>query len=156
MRGNILHGDGKRWAAALAVASAVILPFISVLSADDFWMGEDELRDAFAGTTIDGHYSDGRYFTERYRVDMGLEYNEGPREASGHWSVVSGTFCTIYENDPTGGCFRVARVGKNCFEFYFVTRSEVQAEEREFGKPGWTARGWIKGRKATCQDEPIV
>ena len=106
--------------------------------------------------TIDGQYADGRYFTERYGADMALDYSEGPRETTGHWSVVSGTFCTIYNGDPSGGCFRVARIGANCFEFYFVARTEDEVRRREDGKPGWTARGWVKGKKATCQDEPIV
>ena len=46
------------------------------------------------------------------------------RECGGHWSVASGTFCTIYDDDPTGGCFRVQKTGANCFEFYFVARTE--------------------------------
>lgn len=78
---------------------------------------------------------------------MMLDYFEGPREATGHWSVVSDTFCTIYGDDPSGGCFRVARIGANCFEFYFVARTEDQVRRREDGKPGWTTRGWVKGRK---------
>ena len=124
--------------------------------AQEFWMPDEELTATFAGVTIDGEYVDGRYFTERYHNDMALEYFEGPREAKGHWSVVSGTFCTIYSGDPSGGCFRVARIGSNCFEFYFVARTEEQVRRNEDGKPGWTARGWVKGKKATCQDEPIV
>jgi len=141
-----------------AVVAMVVLAgsFFSAAAAQEFWMENDELTATVAGVTINGEYADGRYFTERYDSDMALEYSEGPREVSGHWSVVSGRFCTIYSNDPTGGCFRVARIGLNCFEFYFVARTEDQVRRREDGKPGWTARGWVKGRKATCQDEPIV
>jgi len=124
--------------------------------ADDFWMADEDLQATFAGVTIDGHYADGRHFTERYGSDMALDYSEGPRQTTGHWSVASGTFCTIYEGDPSGGCFRVARVGANCFEFYFVARTEDQVRRRQDGKPGWSARGWVKGRSATCRDEPIV
>lgn len=138
--------------AVLAAAGLVV----SAALANEFWMRAEELQAAFAGTTIDGHYSDGRHFTERYDSDNALKYFEGPRQTSGHWSVVSNSFCTIYDGDPSGGCFRVARIGANCFEFYFIARTEDQVRRREDGKPGWTARGWVKGHRATCQDEPIV
>lgn len=153
-----MRSKSRGWAKLLSapVACAAMGFLVQTAVANEFWMEADELMETFAGVTIYGHYSDGRHFSERYGNDMALEYSEGPREVSGHWSVVSGTFCTIYENDPTGGCFRVARVGANCFEFYFVTRSEEEAKAREFGKPGWTARGWVKGRQSTCRDEPIV
>lgn len=136
------------------VAGAVALS--ATATAAKQWMGEDELRATFAGVTIDGQYEDGRGFTERYRSDMAVAYSEGPRETTGHWSVISDTFCTIYRGDPTGGCFRVTRIGDNCFEFYFVARTEAQVRRRNERKPGWTARGWIKGLPATCVEEPIV
>lgn len=154
MRSNP-NGCG-RLTSLVAVACAAVGLVAQVAAGGEFWMEGEELKETFSGVTIDGHYSDGRYFTERYGRDMALQYSEGPREVSGHWSVISGAFCTIYENDPAGGCFRVVRVGANCFEFYFVTRSEEEAEAGEFGKPGWTARGWVKGRRSTCQEEPIV
>lgn len=151
-----MTGGRSAWVCIAIPFAAAVMSWSAPTRAQDFWMGAEELKLAFNGVTIDGHYSDGRHFTERYRDDSGLEYYEGPREVSGHWSVVSDTFCTIYANDPSGGCFRVARVGSNCFEFYFVARTEDQVRKREDGKPGWTARGWVKGRKATCQEEPIV
>ena len=136
------------------VAGAVALS--ATATAAKQWMGEDELRATFAGVTIDGQYEDGRGFTESYRSDMAVAYSEGPRETTGHWSVISDTFCTIYRGDHTGGCFRVTRIGDNCFEFYFVARTEAQVRRRNESKPGWTARGWIKGLPATCVEEPIV
>ena len=128
----------------------------STVAAAKRWMGEEELMSTFSGVTIDGQYEDGRHFTESYRGDMALAYSEGPRETTGHWSVISDRFCTIYRGDPSGGCFRVTRIGENCFEFYFVARTEAQVRRRNEGKPGWTARGWIKGSPATCLDAPIV
>lgn len=124
--------------------------------AEPAWMGEGELSSTFSGSTINGHYADGRTFTERYFDDRALAYSEGPREATGHWSVISGTFCTIYSGDPSGGCFRVAQIGNNCFEFYFVARTEEQVRRNDDGKPGWTARAWISDRPATCKEDPIV
>lgn len=155
MRSLVQIGWRRARRAAMAVIAASGGLMLQAV-AEEFWMGDEELSAAFAGVTIDGQYADGRYFTERYGADMALDYSEGPRETTGHWSVVSGTFCTIYNGDPSGGCFRVARIGANCFEFYFVARTEDEVRRREDGKPGWTARGWVKGKKATCRDEPIV
>jgi hypothetical protein len=120
------------------------------------WMADEDLRATFGGVTVDGHYVDGRRFSEQYEIDMGLVYSEGPRETTGHWSVISGSFCTIYDGDPTGGCFKVARSGANCFEFYFIARTEEQVRQRKGGQPGWTARAWIKGLPDTCREEPMV
>lgn len=124
--------------------------------AEELFMADEELSETFAGVTIDGHYADGRTFTERYNEDMALSYSEGLRRSKGHWSVISGAFCTIYTGDPSGGCFKVTRIGPNCFEFYFVARTEEEMRRRDDGKPGWTARAWIQGRPPTCREDPIV
>ena len=120
------------------------------------WMAETALAEAFSGTTIDGHYADGRTFEERYHRDQRIDYVEPGRESSGRWSVAAGAFCTIYNDDPTGGCYRVRRIGKNCFEFYFVARSVSEAVVRPLDTPAWTARGWRRGETSTCLDDPIV
>ncbi len=137
---------------------AIVLSLVSAVGAFSYspWMAEQDLRETFGGVTVDGHYSDGRRFSEQYNKDMGLIYSEGPRESAGHWSVIAGAFCTIYDGDPSGGCFKVARSGENCFEFYFIARTEDEVRRRKNGKPGWTARAWIKGRAGTCREEPIV
>lgn len=110
----------------------------------------DEIRAALGGKTIDGHYRNGRTFTESYTDAGRLDYRDELRQSGGHWSIVNGTFCTIYDTDPTGGCFRVRRSGANCFEFYFVARTEEEA--RTPRDPDWTARGWLNDRKSTCVD----
>lgn len=142
--------------ARLALSALFAVGVLSSVLAAKQWMGEEELRATFAGVTVDGNYEDGRSFTESYRGDMAVAYSEGLRETMGHWSVISDTFCTIYKGDPSGGCFRVTRIGANCFEFYFVARTEAQVRRRNEGKPGWTARAWIKNQPASCQEEPIV
>jgi hypothetical protein len=146
------------WSTYLQSLFAVVAGFglCHAAFAEPAWMGEGELSTTFSGATINGHYIDGRKFTERYFDDKALTYSEGPRQATGHWSVISGTFCTIYTGDPSGGCFRVAQIGNNCFEFYFVARTEEQVRRRDNGKPGWTAKAWISDRPATCDEEPIV
>ncbi len=141
--------------AAAALTAAVAASARPVLAVPA-WMSEQEIASTFSGLTIDGEYADGRRFTETYAQDNSVVYEDGPVTAGGHWSVKGGAFCTIYDGDPAGGCFRVAEIGANCFEFYFVTRTEEEAEKRELGKPAWTARGWRKDRPATCREEASV
>lgn len=115
------------------------------------WMSEADILARFKGAEIDGHYANGRTFSENYRADGRLDYQERDRTNGGRWSVEAGAFCTIYDRDPTGGCFRVKKVGQNCFEFYFIARTEAQLR-RDPIEPSWTARGWVRTEAATCTD----
>jgi hypothetical protein len=140
----------------LAATTAMFTAAAAAVPATPKWMGDTDIRAAFAGTTIEGIYSNGETFNESYLASGRIDYVEAKRQMVGHWSVVNAQFCTIYDSSPTGGCFRVARLGPNCFEFYFQTRDEKQAAEPDPGTPSWTARGWRKGEKATCNEQPVV
>ncbi len=120
------------------------------------WLDGHEIASALAGKTLEGRYASGRAFTERYGPDGSIAYMEGGRTLGGHWSVTAGTLCTIYDTDPTGGCFRVSRVSDNCFEFYFTARTEVAAPGPNGAKPHWTARGSVSGQASACQDGASV
>lgn len=116
------------------------------------WLKDDAIKAALSGQTLEGRYANGRTFTESYQTNGRVAYVERGATIGGRWSVTEGTLCTIYDTDPTGGCFRVAKVGKNCFEFYFAARSEQQAPGPDDAKPQWTARGAISGLDVACQD----
>lgn len=133
-------------AALLSAAALAQLP----------WMSGPQIEQALAGRTIDGMYASGRRFTERYLEGGALEYVENGIRLTGRWSITAGTLCTLYDTDPTGGCFRVLPSGSNCYEFYFVARNEEQAREPEPGAPSWTARGAIEGSPAACPDDANV
>lgn len=121
--------------------------------AESGWLSADEISAALSGKTLEGRYASGRAFTERYKADGRVEYSEaGGMAAGGHWSITAGTFCTIYDGDTSGGCFLVARVGRNCFEFYFTTRTEEDALRRGADDPSWTARGSVAGEATSCED----
>jgi hypothetical protein len=120
------------------------------------WMDEAALTMAFAGKTIQGNYASGKSFTETYKSDGAIDYREKDIAYKGHWSLQAGSFCTIYHSDPTGGCYQVRQVSDNCFEFYFVTRTEAQAAEHDLGRPSWTARAAVSDRDATCNEKPAV
>lgn len=128
------------------LASAMAMP----LAATDGWMGDSDLSAAFKAKTVNGHYKNGDRFTETYAVDGSVAYRDDGRESGGHWSVESGTFCTIYDDDPAGGCFRVKRAGSNCYEFYFVARTEAEASQGRTKKPDWVAQAWFKDQVSTC------
>lgn len=127
----------------------------AVTVAEPGWLSEAEMQQAFAGTTLEGRYGNGRPFTESYHHDGRIEYQERGNIVRGRWSLESGTFCTIYDVDPTGGCYRVKKVKANCFEFYFVARTQQQAREDQ-RDPSWTARGSVSGRPGSCAEESIV
>lgn len=118
--------------------------------ATEGFMAEADIRAALGGQAIDGHYRNGRTFSESYAADGRISYRDDYRASGGRWSLVNGAFCTIYDGDPSGGCFRVRRSGANCFEFYFVARTEEEAKAPR--KPDWTARGWRSDAKSTCVD----
>jgi hypothetical protein len=130
---------------------------LSDASGDDgAWMTGTDISQAFVGKTIEGWYVDGRPFTERYGPDSRLAYSESGRTIVGRWSITAGTLCTIYDTDPTGGCFRVSRVSENCFVFYFVARAEEAVPRAETSDLYWVARGSISGEAATCPDGASV
>lgn len=120
------------------------------------WMAGEDIVATFKGVTIGGHYADKRHFTERYGADGKIVYEEPYRRNVGRWSVRGGAFCTIYDRDPTGGCYRVRRLSKNCFAFYFVARTGQQAEETPLGDPKWTAKGWRTDSPSTCEEAGVV
>ncbi|MFN0219831.1 MAG: hypothetical protein ACKVP4_13570 [Hyphomicrobium sp.] len=138
--------------AAAALAMGAIGAAVTELRADDRWLNDSEILDVFHDRTIEGSYASGRSFTESYRANGSVEYSERGVSMGGYWSVTSGTLCTIYELDPAGGCFRVARVGENCFEFYFAARTEKAAPGPDEEKPAWTARGSIRGKSTACPE----
>jgi len=120
------------------------------------WLSDAEIMQRFNNATIDGRYASGKAFTERYGNDGHLIYSERGVTLGGHWSVTEGTLCTIYDNDVSGGCYRVSRVAPNCYEFYFVSRTEEAAPGPNDGTPRWTARGAVQGQASSCKDEPSV
>lgn len=146
---------GNRVGSAALIAAFVMVD-TAVISAGGVWLDGTELRNRFDDATLDGRYATGRPFTERYGRDGRVRYTERGVTLGGHWSITAGTLCTIYDGDDSGGCYRVVRVAPNCYEFYFVSRTEETAPGTTGGKPKWTARGALQGQPNACSDEPSV
>jgi len=146
----------KSLAALVLALPGICAPGLATRSfAISAWLTDTELQ-RFSNATIDGRYVNGKPFTEHYGSNGRLNYVERGMTLGGHWSITQGTLCTIYDLDETGGCYRVMRVDTNCYEFYFVSRTEEAAPGPSDGKPRWTARGAIQGQPSACKDEPSV
>jgi hypothetical protein len=124
-------------------------------TAKSMWMAEAELTATFADRSIKGEYANGDEFQERYGEDGVVSYRDARHSSHGRWSVRAGSFCTIYQDDPSGGCYRVRQVSENCFEFHFVARTVAEVE-KDPRKPDWTARGWFPDKPKTCVDGESV
>lgn len=148
---------GTHWfAGALLIGlSLAIGPTPGIALAKE-WLTAAEIQSGLGGKTLEGMYATGRRFTERYLSGGQLEYVESGVVITGHWSVTAGTLCTIYDTDPTGGCYRVARSSRNCYEFYFVSRSEAAAPGPPDVTPNWTARGAVDGQTDACKEDAHV
>lgn len=142
----------KRFA-LIGLLPVFVLPAIA---AGEPWMNETAMQSAFAGKTIQGQYASGKSFVETYKEGGAIAYAERDVAYQGHWSLQGGTFCTIYDTDPTGGCFQVRQVSDNCYEFYFVARTEQEAAVDGPGPPKWTARASVSDRDPTCAEKPSV
>jgi len=132
------------WSALPAVA-LLLMPVL-----DGRWLDDSAIVGAFSGRTIEGQYATGLAFVESYGTDGRVDYREPARRLGGRWSVVAGTFCTIYDDDVSGGCFRVQQTSVNCFEFFIAARTEEDAAEDPDAK-GWVARGWRTDFPNSCE-----
>jgi hypothetical protein len=84
------------------------------------WMAEEAMRQAFIGSTLDGHYVDGLRWSETYTADGRLDYREAVRRGVGYWYFRDHVFCTFYDPGQglSGGCWTAVKVSSNCYEFY--------------------------------------
>jgi hypothetical protein len=114
-------------------------------NAADF-LDDAEIRRDVVGGDFSGHYADGKPWQELYRTDEKLTYSEAGQTIEGYWTLKSGTFCTLYRYAISGGCWRLKRIGANCFEFYDIggPGNDVAPRTR------WTAKGWRKDKAPTC------
>jgi hypothetical protein len=145
------HAVFSTFVLVCSLAWSLTLP-MPLAGAAASWLQGAEISKSLGGKTLEGRYANGRAFTERYLPDGRIEYFEDGNAIGGHWSITAGTLCTIYDTEAAGGCFRVSKLGTNCFEFYFAARTEEAAPGPEGSKPTWTARGSVSGEPHACPD----
>ena len=115
-----------------------------------------EIIAAFEGATVTGAYADGTAFRESYATGGRIKYWDPRGDFTGNWSVTNNLFCTFYDATDggsalSGGCFRVEKIGSNCFDFLVAAQSSEEALDPQ-AKPSYTARGSITGIASTCPD----
>jgi hypothetical protein len=114
------------------------------------WLPGPEIEAALKGQTISGRYASGFEFIETYAKDGTLSYWDPRGAATGTWSVAGDMFCTFYQAESfAGGCFRVEKIGGNCFDFFSAASSADEARSPP-QTPRYTARASVNGRKSTC------
>src|SRR5512145_145337 len=142
------------------LASAAAAALVPSAGAARDWMGEDAMRTAFIGKTLDGQYVNGERWTETYTADGRLDYRESIRKGVGYWYFRGHVFCTFYDPGQglNGGCFTTLQPSSNCYEFYVAGLNEGEIDKETSPGPGgsWVARAWRRGEPSTCEARPTV
>lgn len=150
----------QRGIAALAALALLATPGAATSPKDapppkPMVMAGPELITTFDGRTVSGAYHDGVPVRESYAVGGGITYWDSHwGDKTGTWSVVNGLFCTFYDG-MAGGCFRVERLGSNCFDFLAAASSEEEALQPGL-RQDYTARVSIEGAESSCPEELSV
>ena len=112
--------------------------------------GQDILS-ILSGKTIRGAYADGTSFTETFWPDGKDSYWDPRGISTGHWSVAQDLMCFEYdpEYNMAGGCFRIEKIGANCFDFYVLTQMKNDPVS-DTKKPRYVAQASADGAKGTC------
>lgn len=118
------------------------------------WMTGTELRQFFAGRTLEGFYPSGIGFAETYKPGGAIDYRDDQVTAVGNWSIVANDICTFYVN-LLGGCFRAYRVSGNCFRFYLASDVDGQTPAQVPAR-SYEVTGWLAHMPSTCPPPPSV
>jgi hypothetical protein len=116
-------------------------------------MGRDEIVAAFVDQQLSGVYPSGIPWSELIRSDGTSDYREGGNRREGLWWMRGDDFCFRYNIPFSGGCFRVVRIGTNCYELYAVNPGEVPAPGPQVGA-SWNGRMWRDDTAPTCEERP--
>jgi hypothetical protein len=148
--------SGRRMAFVTLAAGCAAAALAPAAGAARAWMGEDTMRTAFIGKTLDGQYVNGERWTETYTADGRLDYSESARKGVGYWYFRGHVFCTLYDPGQglNGGCFTALQPSSNCYEFYIAGLNEGEADKES--STSWVARAWRPGEPSTCESRPTV
>jgi len=120
-------------------------------------MNREEIIAAFVDQQLSGVYPSRVPWSELIRSDGTTDYREGQAQREGHWWMRADDFCFRYALPLSGGCFRVVRVGANCYELYAVSPSDAVTPPAQSapGAPGhWNGRMWRDDASPTCEERP--
>ena len=140
------------------IAALLCLPLLttSVWAGNALALRGPDIIALFEGKTLSGVYADGSPVKETYAVGGKIpDYVDAVRSSTGKWSVVNDQLCTFYDEQMAGGCFRVEKVSRNCFDYLVLSSSEEEALAPT-EKPRYTARAHIEGIPTTCPSDLSV
>lgn len=118
------------------------------------WMSGAAIQTEFSGRRLSGIYPNTNPWSEQIHADGSTDYREGDRHWLGRWWVDNDAFCFVYPPPGVGGCFRVVRLGVNCYELYDFSRGAGAAPAPPDLANLWNGRMWDTGRPATCDEKP--
>ncbi len=116
-------------------------------------MSRDEVVAAFVDQQLSGVYPSGTPWSEMIRADGTSDYREGGNRREGRWWMRRDEFCFRYDLPLSGGCFRVVRVGTNCYELYAVNPGQETVPGPQTGA-NWNGRMWRDDAAPTCEERP--
>lgn len=148
-----------RWRLSTCTASLLLFCFIAVRAAgaEDFLarnsMSRDDIVAAFVDQQLSGVYPSGAPWSELVRSDGTSDYREGGNRREGRWWMQNDNFCFRYDLPLSGGCFRVVRIGTNCYELYAVNPGPETVPGPQAGA-NWNGRMWRDDAAPTCDERP--
>lgn len=116
-------------------------------------MSRDEVVAAFVDQQLSGVYPSGTPWSELIRADGTSDYREGGNRREGRWWMQRDDFCFRYDLPLSGGCFRVVRLGSNCYELYAVNPGQEAVPGPRTGA-NWNGRMWRDDAAPTCEERP--
>jgi hypothetical protein len=133
------------------VLGVAVIGCTSVFAGELASLNGPDIIASLSGKSVRGNYADGSPFTETFWPDGKDSYWDPRGTSSGHWSVARDLMCFEYdaEFNMAGGCFRVVKVGTNCFAFYAMAQNLNDAPTVD-KKPHYTARAAADGAPETC------
>lgn len=144
----------KQMLSALVVLAAAALGGLRPAAAADerLWMGETAIRAELTNRKLTGVYPSGVPWSEVISTDGTTDYEEAGIRSRGRWTLSGSVFCFTYDLPLAGGCFRMIKVGGNCYELYV----ESDATRRSLPPPreavAWNGRMWRAAERSTCED----
>ncbi len=151
-----MRGRLSSFAASLATVLALAAGSIAKAQGlvDRNSMSRDEIVAAFVDQQLSGVYPSGLPWSELIRSDGTSDYREGGNRRTGRWWMRGHQFCFRYELPMSGGCFRVVRMGANCYELYAVTASGDAPPAPPNAEGQWNGRMWRDDAAPTCEERP--
>ena len=128
----------------------IVTFFANAACATMLVMSEAEIRKELIGPPMTGTYVDGRPWDETYYPDGHIIYHDLDNNWQGEWSFRGNGFCTYYNDEANGGCWRIVKTSENCYEFYAIGRLGKDGKGAGDKSIRWVARGWRASLASTC------